>query len=245
MNLKPTVTFCFFWFRDFAKLLLLHFVPSKRCLKLMKIFHLVVLLGLLSCVSSYSGGAVPAVGRMNSRSKRTIKAFQGKDFIVNSDNQLVQTVVADAAVQSKAMGSWRGPACVLGGALAHLTLGTLYCWGNFLSYAPSYLRYFDGMEHIGSQPDAIYVLPLTILAQALAMPFGPSLVKVLGASGTMLLGSWIAALAVYMASYQVTLQKFILFYSLMFGAGAGLAYTAPMAAGWKWMPNSKGNLFAH
>ena len=124
--------------------------------------------------------------------------------------------------------------------MAHLTLGTLYCWGNFLSYAPAYLRYFDGMEHIGSQPDAIYVLPLTILAQAAAMPFGPSLVKVLGASRTMLLGSWIAATAVYLASYQTTLQSFILFYSLMFGAGAGLAYTAPMAAGWKWMPNSKG-----
>ncbi len=208
----------------------------------MKLFHLAVLLGLLSCVASYNGGAVPTVGRIASKSKRPVKAFQGKDFIIDHQNQLAQALVADSSHQNKAVGSWRGPACVLGGAMAHLTLGTLYCWGNFLSYAPSYLRYFDGMEHIGSQPDAIYVLPLTILAQALAMPFGPSLVKVLGASGTMLLGSWIAALAVYLASYQVTLQKFILFYSLMFGAGAGLAYTAPMAAGWKWLPNSKGNI---
>ena len=209
----------------------------------MKIFHLAVLLGLLSCVASYNGGTVPTVGRIAPKSKRSMKAFQGKDFVIDRDNQLVQTLVADASSQTKTVGSWRGPACVLGGAMAHLTLGTLYCWGNFLSYAPAYLRYFDGMEHIGSQPDAIYVLPLTILAQALAMPFGPSLVKVLGASGTMLLGSWIAALAVYLASYQVTLQKFILFYSLMFGAGAGLAYTAPMAAGWKWLPNSKGNVW--
>ena len=210
----------------------------------MKIFHLAVLLGLLSCVASYNGGTVPTAGRIAPKSKRSIKAFQGKDFVMDRENQLVQTLVADSSSQTKTVGSWRGPACVLGGAMAHLTLGTLYCWGNFLSYAPAYLRYFDGMEHIGSQPDAIYVLPLTILAQALAMPFGPSLVKVLGASGTMLLGSWIAALAVYLASYQVTLQKFILFYSLMFGAGAGLAYTAPMAAGWKWLPNSKGKHIA-
>lgn len=72
------------------------------------------------------------------------------------------------------------------------------------------------------------------------MPFGPSLVKAIGASRTLLLGSWLTAAAVYLASYQKTLSSFILFYSLLFGAGAGLAYTAPMAAGWKWMPNSKG-----
>jgi hypothetical protein len=30
----------------------------------------------------------------------------------------------------------KGIATVLGGTLTHLALGTLYCWGNFLSYSP-------------------------------------------------------------------------------------------------------------
>ncbi|KAJ1435619.1 major facilitator superfamily domain-containing protein [Ochromonadaceae sp. CCMP2298] len=136
--------------------------------------------------------------------------------------------------------SWKGPACIIGGALAHLTLGTLYCWGNFLSYAPQNLQFFDGKQHPGAQPDAIYVMPFTIVAQALAMPFGPKLIAKIGASNTLLLGSWIAALAVFLSSFQKNLGSFMLFYAAMFGTGAGLAYTAPMVAGWKWMPNSKG-----
>ena len=50
--------------------------------------------------------------------------------------------------------SWRGGGGALpiagvlslaGGVLAHLVLGTLYCWGNFISYAPEGLLYFDGL----------------------------------------------------------------------------------------------------
>ena len=122
----------------------------------------------------------------------------------------------------------RGAACIVGGALAHLTLGTLYCWGNFLSYSPDYLRFFDGASHPGMQPDALYVIPFTIVAQACAVPIGPQLVKRFGARGTTLIGSWIAAAAVYLASYQKNLASFMFFYSLMFGTGIGLAYTAPM-----------------
>lgn len=118
--------------------------------------------------------------------------------------------------------NWNGPLCVIGGAMAHLTLGTLYCWGNFLSYSPDYLRFFDGGKHEGAQPDALYVIPFTIIAQAIAMPFGPALAKAVGASRALLIGCLIAASAVFIASYQKTLASFIFFYSLMFGTGAGL-----------------------
>jgi hypothetical protein len=36
------------------------------------------------------------------------------------------------------------------------------------------------------------------------------------------------------------LSQFILFYAITFGSGVGIAYTAPMAAGWKWFPDKKG-----
>eukprot|EP01035_Chromulina_nebulosa_P019271 gene19271-25128_t len=84
-------------------------------------------------------------------------------------------------------------------------------------FSPLTLRFFDGLDHPGSQPDSLLVLPLTLVAQCLTIPFGPSLVKKFGAKAVLLSGSWIMALA-----------------------GVGTAYTAPMIAGWKWLPNSKG-----
>ena len=133
-----------------------------------------------------------------------------------------------------------GLRCIVGGALAHLVLGTLYTWGNFMSYSPPSLRFFDGKEHPGSAPDALYVIPLTLLAQAAAMPFGPGLVSKFGPSKTLLLGSLLTAASVYAASFQTRLGLFMFFYSIVFGTGVGLGYTAPMIAGWKWKPNAKG-----
>lgn len=133
-----------------------------------------------------------------------------------------------------------GPLCILGGTLVHLTLGTLYCWGNFLSYAPQYLKFYDGQEHKGAQPDALIVIPLTILSMCVSMPLGPSLVNAVGASKTLLIGSWLMSAGVFLSSYAKSLSAFILSYAVLFGTGVGLAYTAPMVAGWKWLPLQKG-----
>ena len=114
-----------------------------------------------------------------------------------------------------------GNVCIIGGALVHLTFGTMYCWGNFLSYAPNHLKFFNGVAQPGKQPDALYIIPFTIITQALAMPFGPFVSKRIGNSMTLLLGGLISAAAVYAASYQTSLSAFMLFYSFLFGAGIG------------------------
>jgi OFA family oxalate/formate antiporter-like MFS transporter len=72
------------------------------------------------------------------------------------------------------------------------------------------------------------------------MPAGSILAGKLGARLTMMLGSFILAAGVYLSSYVNSLTSFLMLYSVMGGAGIGLAYTAPMMAGWKWMPASKG-----
>jgi OFA family oxalate/formate antiporter-like MFS transporter len=136
--------------------------------------------------------------------------------------------------------SLRGYACVLGGALAHLTFGSVYCWGNFQSYSPLNLRFFDGKEHPGAQPDALLVMPAFFLGQCLAMPCGPLVVQRLGPRNTLLLGAYIMAAGVFGASYATSLLPFLVLYGVMFGAGVGLAYTSPMIAGWAWMPQAKG-----
>ena len=134
----------------------------------------------------------------------------------------------------------KGYMCILGGFLTHMTLGTLYCWGNLGSYAPHSLKFFDGKEHIGKTPDSSLVLPLTLFAQCLSLPFGSIITGKIGSQKTMILGSSILALGVYLSSYAKTLLQFISFYSIMVGAGIGMAYTAPMIAGWKYLPNLKG-----
>lgn len=211
----------------------------------MKVVSLLVLLAVLSVACGYvkkPGHLLVKSANRESIRRAVRRTPSSRASALSSVEREKESLVVAQGMQSSRdnADSWRGPACVLGGALAHLTLGTLYCWGNFMSYAPSYLRFFDGQDHIGVQPDALYVIPFAMFSLAAAMPFGPSIVKAIGASRTLLLGSWISAFAVYMASYQTSLASFIFFYSLLFGAGAGLAYTAPMAAGWKWLPNNKG-----
>lgn len=133
----------------------------------------------------------------------------------------------------------QGLLTILGGFLTHLTLGTLYCWGNFGSYAPRSLRFFDGKDREGT-PDSMLVIPMTLVSMCLTMPVGSILTGKLGSRLTMMLGSLILVAGVYLSSYVKSLAAFLALYSVMGGAGIGLAYTAPMMAGWKWMPASKG-----
>lgn len=144
-----------------------------------------------------------------------------------SSRSIVAAGASPAAAVAVSQSTLRGLACIIGGALTHLTFGSLYCWGNFNSYAPSHLR-------------SDLVFPLTMVAQCLTMPFGPLIVKKLGAQATLLLGAWIMAAGVFFSSYAQNTATFIALYSIVFGAGVGIAYTAPMLAGWSWMPNSKG-----
>ena len=52
--------------------------------------------------------------------------------ITNANSQKARTKFLSQSNDAK----MKGISTVLGGLLAHLTYGTLYCWGNFLSYSP-------------------------------------------------------------------------------------------------------------
>lgn len=158
-------------------------------------------------------------------SDRALKRSSRGDSV--DDASFKSIVVASSPALTASQSSLRGLACIIGGALTHLTFGSLYCWGNFNSYAPSHLR-------------SDLVFPLTLVSQCLTMPFGPLLCKKIGAKATTLLGAMIMAAGVFLSSYAANSAVFILLYSVVFGAGVGFAYTAPMIAGWSWMPQSKG-----
>ena len=79
----------------------------------------VLLLSILALLALTEANVVKGKANIN---EKGIKRFVDKstDLFVTAENSV----------------DWRGPAAIIGGALAHLTLGTLYCWGNFLSYSP-------------------------------------------------------------------------------------------------------------
>lgn len=154
---------------------------------------------------------------------------------------LQMSSTSDAAQTSPSSSSpARGAVCVLGGCLAHLILGTMYCWGNFLSYAPSSLLFFDGLVRPGITPDAIQVLPVALIALNLGMPIGAKVNKKVGPRFTTLIGCILMVLGTYLASFQTRLLPFMMFYSVLSGLGVGMGYSTPMIAGWSWFPERKG-----
>jgi MFS family permease len=206
----------------------------------MKILCIVALLALV-CTNMSSARHLHSASRSTAKSTKA----SARQQVVGEKTASVEASVKKSSVVAglpslQLTDTQRGIMAIIGGFFTHLTLGTVYCWGNFNSYAPQNMKFFDGIFKSGVPADSLKVLPLTIAAQCVGIPMGPSVIKKIGAQKTLLLGCWIAAGSIFMASFQTNLKDFIKFYSLLFGFGVGLAYTAPMAAGFKCLPNSKG-----
>ncbi len=116
---------------------------------------------------------------------------------------------------------WKGLLAMLGGIMIHLTCGSMYCWGNLISYLPPTLKYWAGSEGTGPA-DAQLVLPLILVAQMIGMPFGPLLEKQLGPRLTALVGALMMGSGVFLASYATKLANFVWLYSMLFGVGVGV-----------------------
>jgi len=133
----------------------------------------------------------------------------------------------------------RGVAGLVGGILIHLACGSMYTWGNLVSYAPPHLKYWAGA--VGSGPaDAQLVLPLILVSQMTGMPLGPLLEKKLGPTLTALLGALMMGIGVMAAATAPSLASFCVCYAVVFGLGVGVAYQMPIIAGGRWFPAKKG-----
>lgn len=124
--------------------------------------------------------------------------------------------------------------------MIHLACGTMYCWGNLISYLPPALKYWDGSTTSTGSPDALFVLPLILVSQMTGMPLGPVFEKQLGPRLTASIGALMMGLGVFLASYQTTLSGFVWLYSVIFGLGVGIAYQMPFITGARWFPDKKG-----
>jgi len=131
---------------------------------------------------------------------------------------------------------------ILGGFLLHLTLGTLYCFGNMNTYMTSYLRtHVPGQEH-RLYSDAIWIPTLATLGQGTFMTFAGHLEERIGVRATILLGCALMSSGVFLTYFtiQYSMALTTLTYGFMFGVGIALAYAPPMGVAMKWYPRKKG-----
>jgi len=134
-----------------------------------------------------------------------------------------------------------GVLAVLGGVLIHLACGSMYTWGNLISYVPPHLKYWGGAAPKGGGlPDAQLVLPIILVAQMSGMPLGPVLEGMLGPQLTAALGGAMMAAGTFLASYASSLRTFVWSYAVLFGLGVGIAYQVPFIVGARWFPDQKG-----
>ena len=134
--------------------------------------------------------------------------------------QPAATRTAQASESSVAV----GVLAVLGGVLIHLACGSMYTWGNLISYVPPRLKYWDGvLPEGGGMPDASIVLPIIICAQMSGMPLGPLLEGRLGAQLTAVLGGAMMSAGVFFASYAASLKAFVWSYAVYLTLARALA----------------------
>ena len=133
-----------------------------------------------------------------------------------------------------------GLLALIGGFSLHLTLGTLYCFGNMNTYMTSYLR-----KHVDpaiTYSDLIWIPTLSTVAQGVFMTLSGHLEELVGVRLTALAGSSIMTLGVYLTSFAIrrSLTLTVLTYGFMFGLGTALAYPPPLGVAMRWFPRQKG-----
>jgi MFS family permease len=133
-----------------------------------------------------------------------------------------------------------GILALVGGFCLHLTLGTLYCFGNMNTYMTSYLRKHVNPKLVYS--DMIWIPTLAVVGQGLFMTCSGHLEERIGVRFTLLLGSFVMTSGVYLTSLSIkySLVLTIITYGFMFGLGTALAYAPPLGVAMKWYPRKKG-----
>ncbi|XP_064615450.1 oxalate:formate antiporter-like isoform X2 [Liolophura sinensis] len=129
---------------------------------------------------------------------------------------------------------------VIGGILVHLTLGTIYTFGNMTPYFTSYMRQ-NNVSDV-TYGDSVWIFASSAVGQGTSMTFGGFLEQRIGTRASVLTGAWLASLGVLLTFFSIK-QSFVLTmitYGLMFGLGVGIAYAIPMACAMRWLPKYKG-----
>lgn len=130
---------------------------------------------------------------------------------------------------------------VIGGFLVHLSLGTIYTFGNIAPYIVSYVRNQSHPTNL-RQETTTWIFACALMGQGGAMFLGGWLVKKIGPRWTTLIGGWTMSLGVCLSYITIKFSFYLLLvtYGLLFGVGVGIAYIGPLSSAMNWMPKWKG-----
>ena len=130
---------------------------------------------------------------------------------------------------------------LFGGFLVHLTLGSLYTYGNMVPYIMAYIRNQSQPSDIRSD-QAPYVLACQASGQGAMMILGGLLEKKIGPRLSTLIGGWLMSAGVLLTFFTIKVSFWLVLvtYGLMFGFGVGIGYIGPITCAMKWMPKWKG-----
>lgn len=130
---------------------------------------------------------------------------------------------------------------IAGGCIVHLTLGTVYTFGNVAPYIVSYVRERSSPADLHSGTVS-WIYAFALGGQGCSMFFGGLVEKRLGPRLSTLIGCGIMSLGVFLSyvAVRVSFWLLLLTYGALFGVGVGIAYVGPLACAMRWMPRWKG-----
>lgn len=136
---------------------------------------------------------------------------------------------------------FRGALVLVGGFLVHLTLGTIYTFGNVAPYIVSYIHNQSHPRDL-RQATTSWIFACSLMGQGGAMFIGGFLVSKIGPRLTTLIGSAVMSTGVLVTFVliKVSFWAVLLTYGIMYGIGVGVAYIGPLSSAMKWMPKWKG-----
>ena len=128
-----------------------------------------------------------------------------------------------------------------GGFLIHLSLGSVYTYGNLAPYIVSYVRKRSHPTNL-QFTSATFVFAAQIAGQGLSMALGGVLEKRFGPRLVSLFGGWFMSIGVLLTYFaiQKSFWLLLLTYGFMFGLGIGIAYIGPISCAMRWLPKWKG-----
>ncbi|XP_069119495.1 oxalate:formate antiporter-like isoform X2 [Argopecten irradians] len=136
---------------------------------------------------------------------------------------------------------WRGYVVIVGGILVHLSLGTVYTFGNMTPYMTSYMRQKNVSADL-TYADSLWILAASAIGQGTSVFIGGLIQRKLGTRITTLIGGWLSSAGVLLTYFTIktSFGLTVLTYGGLFGFGVGIAYASPMGCGMKWLPDTKG-----
>jgi MFS family permease len=135
----------------------------------------------------------------------------------------------------------RGLLVIAGGFLVHLTLGTMFTFGNMAPYIVSYARNQSHPAGL-TQGTASWVFAFIFTGIGSTMTLGGWMVKKMGPRWPTLIGGWVVSLGTALTYFTIQLSFWLVVftYGLLFGVGIGIAYTGPLSSAMKWLPKRGG-----